>query len=139
MVTSLPTFTQTITLYSQWEHERQRVWVRTVIPNASWYGHQGANIGESGLVTADQYVVRIRLPQTNAYIPPDAWNAFNEAPTGVWTVQNGDVIVKGQADDEVATGITDITRKYVDSFTVTGVYDNRRELPFMQHIRIEGK
>lgn len=130
------TFDTDITIYSHWKKGRDEAWIRTQITGASWYGHQGANVGDSGLVTADQYVVRIRDWSTGAYVPPDTWNALEAKPDGVWTVRNGDVVVKGLVDDE-PTGITQITNKYQDSFVVTGVFDNRRIA--LKHLRIEGK
>jgi hypothetical protein len=73
------------------------------------------------------------------YVSPDVWRVLRQIPDGAWTVQSGDVIVKGLVDDSMVNGITDITGKYTDCFTVTGMYDNRRGFKAMRHLRIEGK
>ena len=132
-----PGFCEAITVYSRWKDGRDEVWVRTQIAGVSWYGRQGVNISDAGLVTADQYTVRIPNRSLAAYVAPHAWNAMKNPPSGIWTAQSGDVVVKGLAYDEVTTGIAQITGKYQDSFVVTGVYDNRRVA--FKHLRVEGK
>lgn len=117
------TFDTGITVYChQYNAEtRADTWMRFHIKRASWYGGQKVTVGDSGLNTADAYTVRIPV----AAVP----EGF--APS------NGDVVVKGLQDIEI-TKAADATR-LKNSFVITGVYDNRRGIPAMQHIRIEGK
>ena len=131
------TFSNSVTVYSRRRAGKLDTWIRTPVLGASWYGHQGARVGDSGLITADQFVVRIRERCLSNYMRPDDWKALVELD-GKWTVQMGDIVVKGIVDDEVVGGnITAVTGKYTDCFTVTGVFDNRRIA--LKHLRIEGK
>lgn len=125
------TFNTDITIYSHWKQGREEKWVRTSTHNASWYGKQAVSVGDAGLIAADQHSVRIREQDMGAYCIPDLWEG-----TG-WTVQPGDIVVKGLVDDEITTGPTQITGKYKACFTVTAAFDNRRV--GLKHLRIEGK
>jgi len=116
------TFDTGITVYchSYDKQTREDLWTRFQVKGVSWYGGQKVTVGDSGLSTADTYTVRI--PATAV---PDGF-----APG------SGDIVVKGLLD-------LDITRKKeldeYQRFAVTGCYDNRRGIPAMQHLRIEGK
>ena len=82
----------------------------------NWYGKQAVSVGDSGLNTADSYVVRI---PTERHIP----------------VTKGDVVVKGLVQDDITSPSQ---LKQYESFLVTAVRDNRRGSPMMRHWRIEG-
>lgn len=123
------------TIYNRHYNPATRLdeWRRTPVTGVNWYAMQAATVGDNGLRTADVYVVRI--PAGNAppgYQAPDSYDG-----TG-WTLQTGDVLVRGIVADEIAKA-TDVTGKYADCCTVTGVRDNRRGSPAMQHWRVEGK
>lgn len=137
----MATFSDSITLYTHWTNPADRSrekWIRAPINGVSFYGRQAVSVSGSGLNTADQYTVRIPVSSMPpGYLPPDAFS--RSAVPGGWTLQNGDVIVKGTVADEIVKGITEITRKYVDCFVITSVSDNRRGVPAMQHMRVEGK
>lgn len=137
----IATFEADITLYTHWvnpQNRKEDAWLRVPMRGVSFYGSQAVAVSGNGLATADQYTVRIPESAMPAgYCPPDVFRQA-ASPSG-WTVQNGDVIVGGIVADEVQTGITDITRKYDSCFTVTSVSDNRRGLPAMRHLKIEGK
>lgn len=133
------TFDTEITVFTMWQKDKDRRWVSTHVMDCSWYGKQAATVGTDGLNTADQYTVRMRpISMPEGYLKPEEYNALPN-PTGHWTLQNGDVVVKGDVTAEVVTGITDITKLFTNCFTITSVADNRRGPAFMQHIRIEGK
>lgn len=97
---------------------RLNVWTHTQYVGVNWYGRQQVTVGDSGLNTADSYIVRI---PTSADVQ----------------VSNGDVVVKGLVSDKI-TGSSALTSKYM-CFTVTSVGDNRRGSPALRHWRIEGK
>lgn len=113
---------ETVTLYhrSYDEDERADVWKGKVYEGVSWYGSQAATVGDSGLQTADAYIVRI--PTQEAV----------EAAAG-------DVVVLGRVEDTPG-GSAALTRKHAGRcFVVTHVQDNRRGTPGLRHWRIEGK
>lgn len=113
---------RTVTLYHRAYDESLRadIWQRTIYQNASWYGGQAASVGESGLLTADLYKVRIATEAD-----------LDAAP--------GDVLVLGEARDTI-TGSAELTRKYRGRcFVITHVQDNRRGARQLWHWRFEGK
>ncbi len=131
-------FDQTVTIYNKWYDPitKKTLWLKTVITGASWAGCQRVTTGE-GLTSTDGYSARIPL-----YAFPDGFllrGAYTELPdpTGHWTAQNGDVVVLGEGPD-VVSGITEITKRFTDCFTVTAVRsDNMARL--LPHLRLEGK
>lgn len=92
-------------------------WHSTQYQSVNWYGKQAATVGDSGLNTADSYLVRI--PTTE----------FIE-------IKSGDIVVKGLVND-IITGPSSL--KAYTRFVVTSVGDNRRGTEDTQHWRIEGK
>lgn len=130
------TFDTDITIYTLRKKGRDDLWTRTVLHRASWHGKQAARPGESGLVTASQYTVRVLAENMEGYVTPDEWAAMSSDTVGSWTVQPGDVVVRGVVRDEI-TGIAQITNKYKACFTVTDAFDNRRV--GLKHLKIEGK
>ena len=133
------TFNEGITIYNKRLDPETRLdkWNRTQLPEGcSWYGGQAVTVGESGLVTADKYSVRILDWAAVGYVTPDKWIALSDEAEA-WTLQSGDVVVRGMVDQEVVSGITEITRAFSDCFVITSVHDNRRIA--LGHIRIEGK
>lgn len=131
-------FNQTITIYNKRYNPatKKTLWPKTVITGASWAGCQRVTTGE-GLTTADGYSVRIPLKSLPAgFLQRDEYTALQD-PTGHWTAQNGDVVVRGAGPD-VVDGITEITKQFTDCFTVTAVHsDNLARL--LPHLRLEGK
>lgn len=131
-------FDQTITIYNKWHNPatKKTLWPKTVITGASWAGCQRVTTGE-GLTSTDGYSVRIPLYAfPDGFLKRDVYAVLSD-PTGHWTAQNGDVVVLGEGPDAVS-GITEITKRFTDCFTVTAVHsDNMTRL--LPHIRLEGK
>lgn len=130
-------FNQTVTIYNKRYDTttRRTTWPKTVIKRASWQGVQRISTGKH-TASSDKYSVRIPLTGfPPGFLKKDEYNAL-QIPTGHWTVQNGDVVVLGEAPD-VVDGITEITSKYM-SFTVTAVNVGSMTRP-LPHLRLEGK
>ena len=63
----------------------------------------------------------------------------DETCPGYWTIQRGDIIIRGLSDLETATE-TELKRKYSDVVVVTDFTDNRsRCSACMRHWRIGGE
>ena len=108
-----------ITIYHKRYNPETRLdeWQAAQSPGVNWYGRQSVTVGDSGLNTADSYIVRIPT-------------------TELIEVCNDDVVVKGLVNDVVASPSS---LKAYRHFVVTSVSDNRRGTQSMQHWRIEGK
>lgn len=131
-------FDRTVTIYNKRYDPaaKNTTWPKTIIHGASWAGCQRVTTGE-GLTSTDGYSVRIPLQAFPAgFLPRDEYAALPD-PAGHWTAQNGDVVVLGEGPDVVG-GITEITKRFTDCFTVTGVHSaNLTKL--LPHLRLEGK
>jgi len=141
-------FDQTITIYNQRIDPagKKTLWSKTVIKGVSWAGEQKVTTGD-GLTSNDGYSVRIPSsisvidPETGEYVYFLLQDEYQELedPTGYWTAQNGDVVVRGEGPElEEGKGIATITKQFTECFTVIAVHPaNMRRL--LSHLRIEGK
>nr|DAU84165.1 MAG TPA: hypothetical protein [Caudoviricetes sp.] len=121
-----------LTLYHIWlsPETQKKEYRRTIIRNIHWYTNQKTTVGDGGLRSADEYKIRIPLESCNDYLPPEA---YRKNPDGHWTVDNGDLFVRGELelDIEKASELSGYHPGQVLSWS-----DNRRgSLP---HIRIGG-
>lgn len=111
-------------------------YVPTVIAGCSWHRRQRTAIDpKGGLVSADEVVVRVPADADfggRAYVDPAAWRAGGEG----FTIQNGDLAVKGRVEGDGWTPAR-LKAAYGECFTVLGVTDNRGA-PNGGHWRITG-
>lgn len=128
-----------VTLYNRWYDRsiRDDRWLRTQITGVCWYGGQAVTVSDNGLLTASSYTVRIPLesaPTARRYAGPGEYaNATAEAQDGLWTLQAGDIVVRGLVDDMAPPKASD----KAPHFVITAVNDNRRGgLP---HWKVTGK
>ena len=131
------------------------VWTQTVITGASWYMTDASTVDASkgGLVAANKATIRIPTDAGfggKAYTDPVSYKAATSV-TGLWTLQQGDIIVKGSVpasetvtnngvSSTVAINWTPAKLKQAygeDCATVLGVTDNRRA-PNAPHWRVTG-
>jgi hypothetical protein len=111
------------------------VYYPTTIIGVSWYCDI-VTVVEKGLKAADKYVVRIPIDADfggKAYVPPVDYAAAGSAD-GIFTIKNGDIIVRGIVSEVVKPA--DLHRNY-EAFTVMGVTDNRRA-PNAPHWKVIG-
>ena len=119
---------------------RNEAWKRTVIHAVNWYGGQKVTVSDAGLLTADAYTVRIPVssaPQGKEFLLPEDYALKDDAAlSGFWTLQNGDLVLRGEGPE--ITQPKEVT-EMSECFVVTGWSDNRRGSPIMQHWKVEGK
>lgn len=119
------------------------VWAPTVVTGASWYLTDASTVDASkgGLVAANK--ATIRIPEDadtggKTYTDPVSYKVA-QSVSGLWTLQAGDIIVKGNVPttrETTTNGVTTTTaiswtpaalkKAYSDCVTVLGVTDNRR-------------
>lgn len=114
------------------------VFIPTVIRGVSWYGDVAVNISDKGLNAANKYTIRIPTDADfdgKTYVDPIA---YRDEPliSGLFTLSNGDIIVKAEITDSSLTPAT-IKENYPDVCTILGVTDNRRA-PKAPHWRVTG-
>ena len=83
-----------ITIYHETYNKETRLkeWTSRQYPGVNWYGKQAVSVGDTGLNTADSYIVRIPTEETIV-------------------ISNGDLVVKGLVTDQI-TGPSQLTGKY---------------------------
>ena len=101
------------------------VYHATTITGVSWFCEIASNVDNSGLKAANKFTIRI--PETadfseKAFVDPQTYAASVDV-RGVFTLQNGDIIVRGSVIEENPRPAA-LHKKY-EAFTVLGVTDNR--------------
>lgn len=113
------------------------IYIPTVITGVSWYCEIASTVDESGLKAANKFTIRI--PENagfsgKTYVEPVSY--ADSDPEKVFTLSNGDIIVKGMVTD---SGIkpAELQSRFGDVVTVLGVTDNRRA-PRAPHWKVVG-
>jgi hypothetical protein len=111
-----------ITLYNKYIQSGSECYQRTVIGPVAFENRKAANIIASGLLGADSATIYIPSPIISDYMKPVAWQSLI-SKVGLWTLQVGDVIVKGIVTDEITGGftMTSLKAKYDDVVTIHSV------------------
>ena len=114
------------------------VYAPTVINGASWYCEIASAVDGNGLHAANRFTIRIPLDADfngKSYVDPIAYE--NEPMSaGVFTLANGDIIVKAAIDDDTLTP-AQLKERCPDFCTILGVTDNRRA-PNAPHFKVVG-
>ena len=114
-------------------------YIPTIITGVSWYGDVATNLGEKGLNAANLFKIRIPIDadfSEKTYVTPNEY-AEETIISGIFTIANGDVIVKDAVTDSTLTP-AELKEKYPYCCTVLGVTDNRRA-PNAKHFKVVGK
>ena len=93
---------QTITVYNQYKDPQTKVikWYRTVIENCFWRYTQAKFIVNGTVVNANVTVCRI--PKQENYRERYLWEQLsNDEMSNYFTLTIGDLIVKGEVDDDI--------------------------------------
>ena len=132
--------TDTITVFNRRINPETRMedYVPTVISGVSWYSRLRASVGERGLNSADEFIVRIPVDADfggKTYVDPVSYKA-ETIVSGVFTLASDDIVVKGIAASGTVSPGT-LHESYSECFTVLGVTDNRRA-PNAPHFKVVG-
>lgn len=112
------------------------VYIPTVIKGVSWYGSMKSTVDANGLKAASQYTIRIPLTadaEGKVYVEPAAYKVADDAE-GLFTLNEGDLIVKGVHDEKLTLPAQ---IRALGGVTVLAVTDNRR-VPNAPHWKVVG-
>jgi hypothetical protein len=112
-----------LTIYNKYIVAGAETWQRTQISAVAWEWRKAANvIASGGQISADSARVFIPYARGTNYTAPKAWQAL-VTKTGKWTLQIGDVIVKGLVTDAIgpAFTISALKAKYDDVLVISSV------------------
>lgn len=115
------------------------VYNATVIKGVSWHNTVAATVSTSGLLAANQYIVRIPADADfggKSYVDPIAYKTAD--PSACFTLQRGDLLVKGIIGETNNIKLSSIQERCAEGFTVLSVTDNR-SAPNAQHWKVVGK
>lgn len=117
------------------------VWTATVIDGVSWYMTDASTVDASkgGLVAANKATIRIPVEAKvsgKVYTDPISYKGA-ESVAGLWTLQQGDIIVRGDGSATQSPTPAALKKTFADCVTVLSVTDNRRA-PNAPHWRVTG-
>lgn len=115
----------TITIYNKHENPETGVitWYRKTIPNCFWK-YAGNKVAFANYYSANSSMVLetddtiCRIPESTKYLDSGSWiNTPNDKKGNFFTLKLGDIIVKGEVDDEINEYLsghraTDLVTKY---------------------------
>ena len=104
--------------------KRTDIWHRTVIRNAWFHTENKVQQTDSGLKSND--VCKSRIPECSPekeYLDPESYAAA-ESKDGYWTIQEDDIVVKGECPYEIAKP-ADLKQLHKRYFKITSWSDNR--------------
>ena len=121
---------ETITIYNRYQTlvsgKTTTKWNRTVLSDC-FFGHQ-KNQTVDGLTIVSSNTFIVRIPANSAYLSPEEYYAL-ATKTGKFTVNKGDIIVRGSVTDTLAdndSGSALLTKYFGRAFTVNRAVDNSK-------------
>ncbi len=127
-----------ITVYNKYVDTATRTekWQRTEVFNCVWQGVSAiARFKEQ--VPAKTVLILIPFASGTGYQEPKAWQVDRDG----WTLQEGDVIVRGLVTDEITAIYTmkDLRDDHQHVFTIASVAAMDEGSPNMQHWEVQAK
>lgn len=132
---------ETVTVYNTRVNPETRMeeYIPTVLKGVSWHCQIVSRVTDAGLKAANVFTLRIS-ESVNAsgksYTEPKEYRR-SEDVSNQWTLQKGDVIVKGEADSALPPAKLREMYGTDRVLTVLGVTDNRRT-PNAKHWKVVG-
>ena len=134
-------FNDTVTVYNKYKgQDGTEKWQRTVLYGVFWNSIKGAVTRRTGVASADSLQLIIPRSVTalfgRQYAPPKKW-AEMEDKSGCWTLQSGDIVVKGCVEYEITRSTKELAG-YDDVLSITSV-DYKGFGGNMAHWEVSGK
>lgn len=133
-------FDEDITIYNRVARGAEgEVWRRVQVCGVSWRGEVACAAGTGGQTPADRCVVRIpggAMPP--GWVAPRRFAAVAADVPEAWSVQPGDLVVRGLCGTEVTLGISQVTGTESEWFFAAEVHDNLRGAPCGRHVLVMG-
>lgn len=109
-----------MTIYNNVDKENGK-WVFTQLDGVMWDNSKARNVNTSGIANADALNLIIPFDVTviegKEYKEPKEWKS---KPENSWTIQTGDIIVKGFVDDVILKQ-SDLEKKYDEVYVVNTI------------------
>ena len=107
-----------ITIYNKYIENRSEKYKRTVIPDVVWQATDAISRAKEQ-VAANSALIMIPFALGAEYQKPKVWATDRDG----WTLQEGDVVVRGIVTDEITTeyGISNLQKDYDDVLTIFSI------------------
>lgn len=107
---------------------------RTHLKDVFWMENQGLQTEKTGFTTADSLtlLIPVLVNTDKAYQSPKQFDGSG------WTLQKGDVVVKGMIDDEIHS-ISDLEKKYDHVHLITTIDENLYGSLELRHFKVGGR
>lgn len=122
---------ETITVFNTYIDPITRLnnYLSTQIVGASWFGEVISTVNDDGLISASKYHIRIPINADmggKTFVSPKEYaSALDKSK--LWTLNEGDTIVKGSVSSSHTTAKPSVLRdNYDEVVTVVNFTDNRR-------------
>jgi len=132
------------TLYNRYydPDTKLEVFQRKLLPAVMWEDRKYSRVVQTGGRLAD-YTAMIYIPfsyNKATFAKPKAWLAL-EDKSNYWTIQEGDLLVKGDVADVLNAGFTpsDLKRKYDDVLSAIDIYTYDMGSYALQHWKVGAK
>ncbi len=129
------------TIYNKHIEARDDVYQRATILKIAWQNIRAiSKLKSGGDIAANKVVAYIPKSSGALYLDPKVWQALADK-TGYWTLQEGDIIVRGVVDDEISAlfTITDLKAKYDDVLAISEVDPHLYGSRGLQHWKVSAK
>jgi len=130
-----------ITLYNKHNVSGDAVYQRLVVNSVTWQNARAVlNLGSGGVMADNKVTVYIPGARGSNYLDPREWQALDDK-VGKWTLQEGDILVRGAVTDEIFASFTasDLKAKYNDVLVISKVDPHLYGSPRMQHWEVGAK
>lgn len=127
-----------ITIYNKYIENRAEKWQRSVIRDVNWQDMKAVMGTKQGLLASNRATIFIPMSNHTEYLTPKAW-AQNK--TNHWTLNEGDIVVRGEVSDEITNGFTikSLYAKYDDVVQITSVDPMNMGSENMRHWEVGAK
>ena len=131
-------FNDVVTVYNKYVDNRIEKWQRTVLNGVFWNSVKGAVMRKTGVASTDslQLLIPCNIRTNRTYKPPKAW-ATLEGKESFWTLQSGDIVIKGDISYEVEKSSSEL-KQFDDCLTISSV-DHKPFGGDMSHWEVSAK
>lgn len=131
-----------ITIYNKYidAATRSEKYQRAEVYDVVWQATKAVSGSKSGLLASNIATIFIPFSSGDGFLNPREWQSQSNK-SGLWTLQEGDVIVRGIVTDEITTGftMTNLRVKYYDVVAITSVDAMDQGSAYMRHWQVGAK
>lgn len=127
-----------ITIYNHYVTSGAEAYAMSQIAGVAWENRKASNtLAVGGRIKADQATIYIPMARDANYKDPQDWQDLADK-TGYWTIQPGDLIVRGIIPDEISASLTpsDLKRTYNDVLVISSVDKMDNGSRALQHWKV---